>query len=94
MFHIARAFAELDREIIRERVKAGLANAKRRGRKVGRPRTLVNVQELSQMASRGFSGRAIAKVAGVSEATVRRIRQSPRGRFLTTGGDPVRAPVA
>jgi DNA invertase Pin-like site-specific DNA recombinase len=38
MFHIAGAFAELEREIIRERVKAGLANAKRRGRKVGRPR--------------------------------------------------------
>jgi DNA invertase Pin-like site-specific DNA recombinase len=42
MFHIAGAFAELEREIIRERVKAGLANAKRRGRKVGRPRVLVN----------------------------------------------------
>jgi DNA invertase Pin-like site-specific DNA recombinase len=33
MFHIAGAFAELEREIIRERVKAGLANAKRRGGK-------------------------------------------------------------
>jgi DNA invertase Pin-like site-specific DNA recombinase len=41
MFHIAGAFAELEREIIRERVKAGLANAKRRGRKVGRPRVIV-----------------------------------------------------
>jgi DNA invertase Pin-like site-specific DNA recombinase len=40
MFHIAGAFAELEREIIRERVKAGLANARRRGRKVGRPRAL------------------------------------------------------
>ena len=42
MFHIAGAFAELEREIIRERVKAGLLNAKRRGTKVGRPRSLVN----------------------------------------------------
>ena len=32
MFHIAGAFAELEREIIRERVKAGLANARRRNR--------------------------------------------------------------
>jgi DNA invertase Pin-like site-specific DNA recombinase len=76
MFHIAGAFAELEREIIRERVKAGLQNARRRGRRLGRRRALVNVQEVVGMASQGFSGRAIAKVAGVSEATVRRILRS------------------
>jgi DNA invertase Pin-like site-specific DNA recombinase len=94
MFHIAGAFAELEREIIRERVKAGLANAKRRGRKVGRPRAAVNVHEVFQRASQGLSGREIAKVVCVSEATVRRILQSAPGKFLTTGGDAVRAPVA
>jgi len=94
MFHIAGAFAELEREIIRERVKAGLANAKRRGRKVGRPRTLVNVQEVFERASQGLSGREIAKAARISEATVRRILQSDRGRSLPAGGDAVRAPVA
>jgi DNA invertase Pin-like site-specific DNA recombinase len=35
MFHIAGAFAELEREIIRERVKAGLQNARRRGKRLG-----------------------------------------------------------
>jgi DNA invertase Pin-like site-specific DNA recombinase len=94
MFHIAGAFAELEREIIRERVKAGLANAKRRGRKVGRPRALVNVQEVFERASKGLSGREIAKVVCVSEATVRRILQSASGTFLTTDGDAVGAPVA
>ncbi len=49
MFHIAGAFAELEREIIRERVKAGLANARRRGRKVGRPRVISQtVQDVFQ----------------------------------------------
>src|SRR5262245_50944376 len=38
MFHIAGAFAEIEREIIRERVKAGQANTKRLGRQVGRAR--------------------------------------------------------
>jgi DNA invertase Pin-like site-specific DNA recombinase len=76
MFHIAGAFAELEREIIRERVKAGLLNAKRRGRKVGRPRAVVNVQEVLERASRGFSGREIAKATSISEATVRRILRS------------------
>jgi DNA invertase Pin-like site-specific DNA recombinase len=78
MFHIAGAFAELEREIIRERVKAGVANAKRRGRRVGRPRALVNVQEVFQRASQSFSGREIANGAGVSEATVRRLLRSSR----------------
>jgi DNA invertase Pin-like site-specific DNA recombinase len=87
MFHIAGAFAELEREIIRERVKAGLANAKRRGKRLGRRRAMVNAQSLEEMASRGFSGRAIAKATGVSEATVRRILQSARRRFLATTGD-------
>jgi hypothetical protein len=46
-----------------------------------------------QRASRGLSGREIAKAAGISEATVQRILQSARGRFLPTGGDAVRVPV-
>ena len=41
MLNLAGAFAELEREIIRERVKAGLANPKGRGRKVGRLRAEV-----------------------------------------------------
>src|SRR5262249_32507943 len=76
MFHIAGAFAELEREIIRERVKAGLANAKRRGRKVGRPRTTVNIAKVHAMAANGLSARAIAKTIGVSDYTVRGILSS------------------
>ena len=76
MFHIAGAFAELEREIIRERVKAGLANAKRRGRKVGRPRAIVNVGKVREMAAKGLSARAIAKAIGVSDYTVRGILSS------------------
>src|SRR5262245_2966069 len=58
MFHIAGAFAELEREIIREPVRAGIQNARRRGRKLGRRRALVNpAQEVFRMGSQGFSGR-------------------------------------
>lgn len=73
MFHIAGAFAELEREIIRERVKAGLANARRRGKRLGRPRAMVNVATVRQMACTGLSARSIAKKIGVSDFTVRRI---------------------
>lgn len=39
MFHIIGAFAEFEREMIRERTKAGLQRAKKEGKKLGRPRT-------------------------------------------------------
>src|SRR6266851_9288769 len=57
MFHIAGAFAELEREIIRERVRAGLQNARRRGRRLGRPRAIVSRSEVQALASEGLSAR-------------------------------------
>jgi DNA invertase Pin-like site-specific DNA recombinase len=41
-FHITGAFAELERNLIRERTKAGLISARSRGKNGGRPRTLDN----------------------------------------------------
>jgi Resolvase, N terminal domain len=93
MFHIAGAFAELEREIIRERVKAGLQNARRRGKRLGRRRAMVNVQAVDEMASGGLSGRAIAKTVGVSEATVRRILRSSRDSSAAMVADAACAPV-
>lgn len=40
LFNICAAFAEMERELIRERVKAGLDSAKQQGRKGGRPKAL------------------------------------------------------
>ena len=57
-------------------MKAGLANARRRGRKVGRPRAIVNVGKVREMAANGRSARAIAKAIGVSDYTVRGILSS------------------
>jgi DNA invertase Pin-like site-specific DNA recombinase len=86
MFHIA------GREISRARVKAGLANAKRHGKKLGRSRAMVNLLAVDEMASRGLSGRAIAKTVGVSEATARRILRGSRVNATKTAAR--RAPVA
>jgi DNA invertase Pin-like site-specific DNA recombinase len=93
MVQIIGAMAEFERSLIAERVRAGLQNARRRGKRLGRRRAWVNVQEVAEMASRGLSGRAIAKVAGVSEATVRRTLRAGRS-FSTTENDSVRVPVA
>jgi DNA invertase Pin-like site-specific DNA recombinase len=56
--------------------------------------SLGQLQEVDRMASQGFSGRAIAKVAGFSEATVRRILQSGRVNSSTMDGQAIAAPVA
>jgi DNA invertase Pin-like site-specific DNA recombinase len=73
MFHIAGAFAELEREIIRERVRAGLRNAQRRGKRLGRPRAMVNIGTVTELAAKGLSGRAIARELRISQATVSRL---------------------
>ena len=67
------AAAEFERGLLRERTRAGLASARRRGQKLGRPRAVVNVLEAERLASAGFSRRAIAKQLGVSPATVHRV---------------------
>lgn len=96
MFHIAGAFAELEREIIRERVKAGLQNARRRGKRLGRPRAMLNVATVRQMASTGLSARSIARKIGVSDFTVRRVlagrEKIPAGSGLSEANES--APLA
>ncbi len=70
IFTIISAVAQLERDIIAERVKAGLRRARENGKKLGRPRSVVDVQEIFRMRSQGLSLRAIAKATGVSRTTV------------------------
>lgn len=75
VFHIFGALAEFEREMIRERTKAGLKAAKSRGRKLGRPAALTEAQiEMARaMRSTGkHSMPEIAKQLGVSRATLYR----------------------
>lgn len=73
--HILAALAEFEREMIRERTKAGMASAKRRGTHVGRPRKLSR-QQLAHARDQIASGKptrvAIAAQFGVSVSTLRR----------------------
>ena len=45
MFNIIGAMAEFERELIRERVKAGMKNAKAKGVRIGRPRAKVDASQ-------------------------------------------------
>ncbi len=82
-FQMLGVFAEFERAMIQERVKAGLARARANGKRLGRARIAPEV-EAKIIAAReaGASFRAAAKIAGVSLATVQRVeaeRKANRG---------------
>jgi len=70
IFTIVSAIAELERNIIVERVKAGLHRAKEKGKRLGRPKLALNVQELRRMRDQGLSLREIGKEINACAATV------------------------
>ena len=70
--------AELERERIRERIKAGLANAKAKGKVLGRPRLVVNRAAVHRLRREGRSIRDIAATTHLSRGTVHRLTGSVR----------------
>src|SRR5262249_32655418 len=67
-------FAQFERDIIRERVRAGIAEAKRKGTRIGRPRTSHEHREkVLQHYRRTQSQRATAAALGLPRTTVRRL---------------------
>jgi putative DNA-invertase from lambdoid prophage Rac len=77
-------FAEFEREILRERVKAGIAQARKRGTPHGRPPTVAHqAATVRQLAAAGLSKSAIARQLGLSRTSVR--------RFMGVNSDPLLA---
>lgn len=69
-FTLAAMFAELEREILIERVRAGMARARAEGKRIGRPERRVNLEELRRLRGERFSIRQIARRMGVPRSTV------------------------
>jgi DNA invertase Pin-like site-specific DNA recombinase len=72
MFQIIGAMAEFERALIQERVKAGLRNARAKGKRLGRPRVFVSESKIAALRSSGASWRAIALELGVGMGTIYR----------------------
>lgn len=67
-------FAEFERDILRDRVKAGIAQARKEGRPHGRPQTIAKHEaEVKRLSQEGVSKREIAKRTGISRASVRHL---------------------
>jgi DNA invertase Pin-like site-specific DNA recombinase len=91
MFQIIGAMAEFERALIQERVKAGLRNARAKGKRLGRPPVFVSESKVEALRASGASWRTIAKELSVGIGTVRRAAQSRAkivcGESFETGPD-------
>ena len=70
LLHILAAVAEFERELIKERVSAGLKHAKTKGVRIGRPRRVFDRQRALDMRGQGMSLPAIARELGIGYGTV------------------------
>ncbi len=70
LLHIMAAFAELEREMIRERVTAGVRTARAKGKALGRPRRVFRRDEAMRLRAEGWSWRKIAAELRVPVSTV------------------------
>jgi DNA invertase Pin-like site-specific DNA recombinase len=74
MFQITGAFAEFERSMIRQRIRAGLKRAKEAGKRLGRPKISHALEKRIQSHLRAGKGMlAVAQECGVGTGTVQRI---------------------
>ncbi len=72
MFQIIGAMAEFERALIQERVRAGLRNARAKGKRLGRPRLFVSTTKIANLRNRGCSWAQIVAATGISKGTAQR----------------------
>ena len=88
LFNVLAAIGEFELDLIRERTRAGLRAARKRGKRLGRPDALDDQQRarVRRLAALGRSQREIANLLGVGKGTVQRLLSSvdrkPSGRAL------------
>jgi putative DNA-invertase from lambdoid prophage Rac len=76
-FSILGAVAEFERELLRERVKAGMAQARRAGKRIGRPALRHfaprDIEQVRALRAKGMSVRQLAKHMGTTQWMVAKI---------------------
>jgi DNA invertase Pin-like site-specific DNA recombinase len=75
VFTVLGVVAELERSLIVERVKAGLRNARAKGKRLGRPEKIVDHARIGRLRAQGVSWRKIARQMECSARTARRAGQ-------------------
>ncbi len=70
MFTMIAGFATFERQIIQERVKAGLIKAKAKGKRLGRPKSNVDIEKIKELKAQGCSIRKIAATLQIPKSTI------------------------
>jgi DNA invertase Pin-like site-specific DNA recombinase len=79
MAALLAVFAEFEREVLRERVRAGLAHARQNGKRLGRPLTAaLRADQVRKLFSRGMSKSEIARRLNIGRTSVRRVLSSKK----------------
>lgn len=82
IFGIFATIAEFERELIRDRVRSGIAAARAKGKRLGRPRVAVDTLRIAALRAQGLSWAIIAREMGIGEGTVRRAAQNGAKKVL------------
>jgi DNA invertase Pin-like site-specific DNA recombinase len=72
VFTVLGAVAELERSLIVERVKAGLRNARAKGKRLGRPRRVVDAHRVASLRAQGIGWKRVAGELGIGVGTLYR----------------------
>jgi putative DNA-invertase from lambdoid prophage Rac len=78
LLHILASVAEFERELIRERVRAGIKSAKHKGKKLGRKRVVFDRGKASEMYKSGATVREIAVALQIGKGTIHRFLLSQK----------------
>ncbi len=78
VFTVLGAVAELERSLVVERVRAGLRNARAKGKRLGRPRRAVDPAAIKRLRAQGATWRAVGAALGVAPATALHVAAKAR----------------
>src|ERR1022692_3463505 len=87
IFTVLGAVAELERSLIAERVRAGLRNARAKGKTLGRPRVAVDACRIDCLRAQGRSIREIADELGYSRSLVHKTLANGAPRIIANAAD-------
>lgn len=72
LMQIVGAFGEFEAALVRERVRAGVENARKKGVKLGRPALHLDSEKVRDLRSKGLPIRTIASELGISVGSVQK----------------------
>ena len=87
VFTVLGAVAELERSLIVERVRAGLRNARAKGKRLGRPRVVLDAARIARLRAQGRSIREIAQELRCSRSLVHKTLVNGAASRVATTGD-------